>query len=655
MPVVEWKPAKVKQSRHDPYSDWFAGVGADFAVSSREPKDDRDDFTWEFEHKEHNGYKLVAGRSELGSRGFGAPLRKDSIFPPADPKADQIRELRNYPSTADPGAIEAIVAVIDDGVNFGHVNFRNTDDSSRVAFAWVQDGVMQKTSWVPYGREWTRPNINKALDAAGNNPDKLLQELDLVNFARTGIRTVTRRASHGTHMTDLATGYSNSTPRIQNRALPVSDVSKGIDPEKIAIITVQLPFLMTQETSGATYEAFAAQALDYVLRRARSLEKKIDKNLPVIINFSYAIGGGPHDGSSPLDQEIIRILDAHNVRPENSDTRVNGEAILLLPSGNRYMERGHAQFPISKEEPVTNELPWRVLPGDQTSSFLEIWMPHDAIGKIKISSPSSPEFAYVIGEEVEANVGGDTIARVTTDIPTSCRRKRVLIALAPTDTYWMPIGNRRKSAPVGIWTVALEITTNEESGWIDAWIQRDDSPYRYRANAKQSYFDDPAYVRFDARGDVAQADLGQSTVRREGSLSGMATINNDYIRVVGGLRGDQTGQRIPAHYSAEGFSDGSARGGNDSPHTAQVTDDSRILPGVLSAGTASGSTVSFIGTSSAAPQVARQLAEQIVDMRKNNQPEVANGEILPAWNAIFGPIRNLALRDTRIGIGAEGQ
>lgn len=616
MSIKTWDKSPAGNPLNDPYGAWFQGEGKSFAITAREPKQDPDDFAYIFvEDPSYGGFSLEAPDTELEGRRIVAPLRRDSVPQNSTPSGAEDGDAHAFPN-----GIDAIVAVIDDGVNFGHERFRYAADKSRVAYAWVQDGVATKKSKVPFGREWLQRDINKAL-VKNTDPNALLSDLDLVDFTRTGIRSVTRRMSHGTHMTDLASGYSVGDPLARQIFVGDTVLGDDVDPSKIALITVQLPFLMTQESSGASYEPFVAGAVEYVLDRAQKLIASQGKKrkIPTLINMSYAIAGGPHNGESPMSRKIAALLDDYNA-PKKKGGPNCGEAYLMLPSGNRYMERGHAQIQAANGEAELT-LPWRLLPGDQTSSFLELWVPAGAEGTVRVQPSGGKALQYTIGDDarVGENDAGDTICRVSTDVKSGNERKRVMIAVAPSDTTWMAASDRRSPALSGVWTVTLSATNCAEGDWVDAWIQRDESPYLYRANAVQSYFEDPAYERFDAKGDPQQQDSAASVIKREGTLSGLATIASPYVRIVGGKFGHvseidvTTGSPFakPSLYAAEGFSD--PRGAvQNTPHFSAVADRSRVLSGVMAAGTSSGSVVAVTGTSAAAPQVVRWLTEWLV-------------------------------------------
>ena len=635
--------------RHgEPHADWLLGRGADFAIRNREARiGSRNDFGYNFLIR-----SFASGAAAPAyTRTVLEPLLPGEIPSPQDGELlnqmllpcplqeDSIRGTGPLAATAGaaytpPPELAAlsdedkrrlvVVAVIDDGANIAHRRFQCADGSSRVDYAWIQDGP-RRTDGVDFGTEWTGAEITQAIRHHGEDESEVMRALNLLDFARPGVTVLGRRASHGTHMTDNAAGMDPEDPEAHLRR----------------IITVQLPFLMTQESSGTTYAPFVHAALVYVLRRVGAMSRALGVHVPVVVNFSYAIGAGPHDGTHFLEQRFADALAEHRhevaaaltaaqpggapVDPAAQDPK----AVLVLPAGNRNLARGHAESEAGAATPLT--LPWRVQPGDQTSSYLEIWMP-EAAGDVRIEV-TPPGSAPLVMTGLDGgpprllkDQDGSTIGRISLDRPFTLgggvQKKRILIALAPTDLSFLETVTRNP-APSGLWQVTASCDLEPEER-IQAWIQRDESPYQYRGNARQSYFDDPGYTRFDQYGYPLEIDDGGSHVKRAGSLSGIAT--SDQIVVVAGVFGaadpehmepdavtDRDGQAVP--YSAagsdgvfalEGKGDWDVRG----PDVGAPSDRSYLRPGRLHAGTRSGSTVAMTGSSVAAPTVSRTIADQ---------------------------------------------
>ena len=546
---------------------------------------------------------------------FRAPLRKVSL-------PDHPQHQVEYTAQGLPESTAVIVGVIDDGINPLHDTLRDSTGHSRVDFAWVQDAAAPAgATTVPFGREITKAEIDAQLSGPPRAEADRLAALGLGDFTRAGVHTVAQRLSHGTHVASLA---------------------GGAGPDHLRLLTVQLPSAVTMVTSGAFMSPFVMAGVSHILERAWLMSLAEGFPIPVVINFSYSISGGPHNGLHFLERAIDTLVQAHVERLATQFPTKPGraEVEVVLPSGNRLLARGHAEAqggPAGRAEKTSLTLPWRVQPGDESSNFLEIWMPRDAAGAELWITPPGGEAVQVTGlspsQAVVMHVAGHpeaVIGRISLDRQRGnpfqdgiARKKRVLIALAPS---CMPMSVTRPAAPSGLWQVELRARVREGER-IEAWIQRDDAPLGYRRQGRQSYFDDPDYQIWDAMGGIAGYDgPGASVVRRAGSLNGIATGRR--TTVVGGSmtrsplaaggfaalppRPGAPGyggalpiapERAAAPYSAQ------SGPGMRVPDASAESDRSALAPGIIGAGSASGSRAAMNGSSVAAPQVTRQIAE----------------------------------------------
>jgi hypothetical protein len=122
----------------------------------------------------------------------------------------------------------------------------------------------------------------------------------------------------------------------------------------------------------------------------------------------------------------------------------------------------------------------------------------------------------------------------------------------------------------------------------------------------------------DHAGRDKEDDVGGGFVRREYTLNSMATGNksDDVPIVIGGYLGKE---KVAAKYSAAGAivspmpppPPPHRRVPQRAPDAMAVSEDSRVHGGVLAAGSRSGSVVAMGGTSVAAPQIARIIADNL--------------------------------------------
>jgi hypothetical protein len=495
---------------------------------------------------------------------------------------------------------QVIVGIIDDGIAFAHERFRQSALKTRIEFFWMQHiRLTGPGSPVLTGRQLTKAQIDNLLvqcsDAGVVDEDLVYARSGLLDFARPGHKSVGWRAAHGTHVMDLACG---------------ADASSNPDGP---IVCVQLPAMVTADTSGGSLTPVVLAAIQYILWCA---ERIAGGRLPVVINLSYGIIAGPHDGTSNLELGIDQLI---------RDRKQRGLSLeVILPSGNNYLSRCHAEVPFpSFGHKVT--LPWRLPPDDHTPSFVEIWMPfRQAAGpnrlKITVTSPigESHSMQDVHGQVRKWGAPARPYAELTySHWPNPTNRGWFLLAVQPTTVLdgTIPV------APAGIWTIEMTNLTLAPTQHVHAWIQRDDSLYGHPRRGRQSYFDDPKYQRFDHAGREIETDIGDSVVKRAGTINAIATGQSTVV--VGGYQRDV---RRAAKYSGSGpvtRVQGQAIMHRTGPDALVASEDSRVHSGVLAAGSRSGSVVAMSGTSMAAPQLARWAANERAHHRSADRGAVA--------------------------------
>ncbi|WFU44143.1 hypothetical protein QA640_17830 [Bradyrhizobium sp. CB82] len=500
--------------------------------------------------------------------------------------------------------IPVVMGIIDEGIAFANQRFRRGPDESRVEYAWIQDGRFKGE--VPYGLELTKADIDKSLrecmSAGQVDEDLFYSATGVVDFGQSAHKAAARRIGHGTHVMDLACGYDEASPLARDGKRP--------------IVCVKLPTVTVADTSGLGLEYYVLDGVDYILRRAQDIarQRQFDA-LPVVINFSSGILAGPRDGTHPIELAI--------------DARINGRESptdVVLPSGNSRLSCLHAKIslpPSDGKNGHEKKLQFRVLPDDRTCSYLEIWLPalpeppRAGWMALTLEPPggqrSLPLVAGARKRAIEWAPNDDVVlCKVYYEfIGPPTNRGRYMIALLPTALH----DSARQLAPFGTWTIGLKNLTDKEIGDVEASIQWDDRPLGYPQNGRQSYFIDDRYQRFDEiSGREVEVD-NDSTIKRDGSINAIAT---GFRTIVAGgylynenraVKYSSGGPTSPARGAAEAIdreeSDTLERTG---PDALALSDQSSVYQGILAAGTRSGSVVRMNGTSVAAPQIARQLA-----------------------------------------------
>lgn len=465
------------------------------------------------------------------------------------------------------------VAVVDDFIAFQHECFLEAMET-RFASIWSQDRRRPDSAdpeeWqpkvgLPYGYEWP--------------PDRRAStDVEQADVRPAAYPRVLPRRSHGTMVAYLAAGNGHET----------SDASTA------ALIGVHLPRSTVNDTSGGALNVQALDALFYVLAACGA-------NTRVVLNLSYATMAGPHDGTSILEaalDERVKLL--------------QGKLAVVLPAGNAYSRKAHAAFTLDGDEPVAT-LHWFVPPSLRRPSFLEIWLPKAGLGfDMELESPDGSVRLETSGEPQIDWVGNPVIGAIIrlSQVANGDNGTMVLVALASTAA----IDGHGAVCQAGVWTVKFRLTNREHVIPVRAWIERGDSLPDFPNLGTQSYFVDPAYE--DEGRTPKEPDDSCSVVQRRGSFNTVACGKNTIV--AGGYRGLHAPQ---VRQYAEGTGSGPLRFTlREGPDFNACTEESAAVPSLRVAGNQPGDVVRGSGTSMAAPQLTRLIAELLT--YRPMEPEV---------------------------------
>lgn len=521
--------------------------------------------------------------------------------PPPKPQAKG-RARRVVRAAAVPQMV--VMGVIDDGIAFAHERFRTDAGGSRVEYCWLQGpGIIL-----------TKANIDVLL-AAHADEEVLYRVAGQYDFHTSEHKSAAWRAAHGTHVMDLACGF---------------DPAANCDDRPI--VCVQLPVAATADEYPGTLYVYISLAIDYIVTCAQMIAAARGVDPMVVINLSYGLLADPHDGTGAIekfiDDKINQCWDELRLKLR-----------VVLPSGNSYLSRIHAQLSFASGPP-TRTLQWRVQPDDRSPSFLEVWLPSPCPAPansritLTVTSPTGASMTTWENGPLVSTAGssGPYAWAYWTSWPSS-DRARFTVILQST-AHPDPSSPVAQLAPAGRWEVELTYTGGlAAADLVHAWIGRDDNVYGFPLRGRQSYLDDPACTRFDHAGRDEEYDNNVSRVRREATINSIAT--GELAIVMGGYLGKE---KLPAKYSAAGCKPLQAPPPPPPdlvprwPDAMTVGEDSRVHTGVLAAGSHSGSVIAMGGTSVAAPQIARLVADDLAGGGNGDRATVQ------AWGAVGIPL-----------------
>ena len=323
------------------------------------------------------------------------------------------------------GGEGVIVGIIDFGLDFTHRNFRLRNGRTRVLALWDQkySDDARRPEKFGYGRLFERDAIDRALEEA--DPFKALgYSIPKDSLFETG--------AHGTYVTDVAAGNGNGSG------------CAGLAPEAdIVFVDVSAggpPILASQEVGGTFGDSVQVlEAIRFIFDYAG--------DRPCVINLSIGTYGGPHDGSSPVEQAIDRLVCE---KPNRA---------VVVSAGNSFGGSLHAMGRVTGREDV--DLKWRIPRFDETGNELEIWYSNEDQFTVELIDPDGRRAARVKpGHTFERVVGGGLITVVNRLNDPNGRDNSINLFF-------------ERRVPSGTWSVRLK-GERVRDGRFHAWIERDE-------------------------------------------------------------------------------------------------------------------------------------------------------------------------------------
>ncbi|NJM70966.1 MAG: S8 family peptidase [Scytonema sp. RU_4_4] len=317
-----------------------------------------------------------------------------------------------------------VVGIIDYGCDFVHQNFRNPDGSTRILALWDQTVLSGTSSHLGYGRVYTQTEINAAL-----------QTVD----PYTSLGHDPGRASHGTHVMDIACGNGGGSS--------VPGVAPQADIIFVQISASDIPWQGSDVVSsnfGGSVQLL--EAIQFIFEQAGTR--------PCTINISLGTNGGSHDGTSLVEQGIDAVVTAQPNRA------------VVIAASNSYEDGIHASGQVMQGNFI--DLIWQIGQFDFTHNELEIWYSKDdqlklelieqddrSIGEVnlgasaRILNQANELLFFVAHRQGDPNNGDNTIG------------------------IFMNTESMPSSLPPKIKLRLHGITIND--GQFHAWIERDDN------------------------------------------------------------------------------------------------------------------------------------------------------------------------------------
>lgn len=232
-----------------------------------------------------------------------------------------------------------LIACIDSGVDYTHMDFRNEDGTTRIISLWDQTISGNPPEGYRIGTEYTQEEINAALQA--DTPlerEKIVPSRDI--------------SGHGTAVLAIAAGNGRES----------QGVYRGVAPEsELLVVKLGVP-----REGGFPRTTELMQGIDYAVRTAVKLGK------PLVINLSFGNSYGSHSGRSLVETYLDEVAAV-------------GRTTICVGTGNEGNRGGHTGGKISPGEIFKVEMGIGMY---EPSVNVQIWKNYQDKIKIYLEHPS---------------------------------------------------------------------------------------------------------------------------------------------------------------------------------------------------------------------------------------------------------------------------
>lgn len=568
-----------------------------------------------------------------------------------------------------PAHADVVIGVIDDGCPFGHPALLDSrSQQSRIVCLWQQstrDPVVppwQQAPGLGYGRVLDAVAMSALLRQAtrlGRVEERLLYELafsidDDAGSApavaarwRKPSRVLLGRASHGASVLGLAAapvrpayGFQDDETR-SHRPYCAANTDTPEPASCCPLICVDLPREQVEISSGRWMPIHALDGMRFIAGEARRRFQGDCPGtpVPVVINLSSGALAGAHVGEAMLERAMDELLAA--------DERL----AITLAAGNSRTADAHASWTVAPGRGAGVGV--FVPPCRPFDTCVELWLPPGAdlqTLRIQVRPPSDDATSGDgpclevggtggIGQAVLAYAGAtappegmegcQAALLLYPTVVQAQSRTMALLAISGTTVT----SRRRQPAVAGPWTITV-LNDGAAPCAVQAWIERDEVVFGPRREQIARFFS-LAPASINAADERAHAP----PVQRANTLSNIAT--GRLALAVGAYRGrarstPARGGEWPAGAVAA-YSGQPADPPADVPRTylplAAVADAGKSHPGIRAIGNQGHTLRRMNGTSAAAPQAARYLANAMA----RGATRQAVVDALPAEPEATGP------------------
>lgn len=262
-----------------------------------------------------------------------------------------------------------LVAVIDSGIAYRNLNFRNPDGSTRIRYLWDQTlNPAVVRSNLENAMMTNIVNINDDVTAAENiiyePPEGFAEGIEFskeqIDIALSAPNAIAGNlivpsidtSGHGTAVAGIAAGNGGE----------YGEAYGGVAPEsELLIVKLGNP---DPDSFPRTTELM--RALTYVVNKSVALQR------PIAINLSFGNTYGAHNGTSLLERFIDNISEI-------------GRSVICVGSGNEGAAGGHTAGQLQESETVSVEL---IVGNYESGLNVQLWKEYVDRYRVSLRSPS---------------------------------------------------------------------------------------------------------------------------------------------------------------------------------------------------------------------------------------------------------------------------
>jgi subtilisin family serine protease len=316
------------------------------------------------------------------------------------------------------GGKGVVIGIVDFGCDFAHRNFLDSKGKTRIESIWHQAASGGSNASSGYGRVYRADEINRALKksdpyaALGYGPDR------------------DSNGTHGTHVMDIAAGNGGG-----------SGVG-GCAPEATIIFVDLSANDVNWFGADVVHSNFGdsvrlLEAVKFIFNEAG--------DRPCVVNLSLGTNGGPHDGSTLVEQGLDALVTEKHSRS------------IVVAASNSYDDRIHTSGIVPTQNAL--DVAWLQSSTNQPGE-MEVWYPKGHKLAVQLITPDNTPLEIVEPGANKTIQDGNTVVIFIANRQSDPARGDNNIGIYFADVF-----------PAGQWTVRLINRTQVEAPF-HAWIER---------------------------------------------------------------------------------------------------------------------------------------------------------------------------------------